>query len=69
MPDEIVRWTLSVSDSSVVCTEQQSSPDYIDVHVRYGSLPLASRRCTSRDDASRWADRVRVAWEESGWRP
>ena len=67
MSDETVRWALSKANGKVVCSERTSS-SWIEVHLRYHNLPLASQCCGTRDEAARWAERVRRAWEEFGWR-
>ena len=66
MPDETIRWMLSKEEGRVTCS-QRPSADGIAVHVRYGTLPVASRQCVAEEEASRWADQIRHAWKASGW--
>jgi hypothetical protein len=67
MPQEVERWALSKDHARVVCTER-TTPSHIELHVTWANLPLASRRCVNDKDAARWADRMRLAWEATGWR-
>jgi hypothetical protein len=67
MRADIVRWSLAHHGSHVVCIEREDG-NRIELHVRYGSLPIASRLCANRRDAVRWSDALRRAWQAAGWK-
>jgi hypothetical protein len=68
VPDETVRWAVSNSVAHVICTERQVQSQ-IELRVTYGTLTVASRHCKSADEAARWAEQRRHAWEKYGWKP
>jgi hypothetical protein len=67
MPCETVRWTVSNHEAQVVCVERAADSDF-ELHVRYCNLPIASRRCVDPEEAARWSDEIRCAWEAAGWK-
>lgn len=67
MADETIRWTLSNNVEHVICTERRS-PSQIEVRVTYGNLTVATCHCKSPDEATRWSEQRRHAWESYGWK-
>jgi hypothetical protein len=67
MSEATVRWALSNDDGHVVCTERRL-PTQIELRVTYGNLTVATSHCSNPDEAARWSDERRHAWEAYGWR-
>ena len=68
MSEATVRWALSNADEHVICTERRLQTQ-IELRVTYGNLTVATRHCKSPDDAARWSEQRRHAWEAYGWKP
>ena len=62
-----VRWALSNDDEHVICTERRL-PARIELRVTYGALTIATRHCKDSDEAARWSEQRRNAWEAYGWK-
>ena len=67
MSAETIRWALSNAAERVICTERRLQ-DQIELQVTYGNLTIARRHCSDPDDAARWSDQRRNAWEAYGWK-
>ena len=67
MSAETIRWSLSNSAGRVICTEQRLLSQ-IELRVTYGNLTVATRHCNDPDDAARWSEQRRHAWEAYGWK-
>jgi hypothetical protein len=62
-----VRWALSNANQHVVCTERELQT-VIELRVTYGNLAIAVRHCKSPEEAARWSEQRRNAWESYGWK-
>ena len=67
MSESTVRWALSNADEHVICTERQVQTQ-IELRVTYGNLPIATRHCKNPDEAARWSEQRKHAWEAYGWK-
>jgi hypothetical protein len=65
--DETIRWALTNAAERVTCVERRLLTQ-IEVRVTYGDLTVATRHCKSPDEAARWSEQRRHAWEAYGWR-
>jgi hypothetical protein len=67
MSEATVRWALSNANQHVICTERQLHT-VIELRVTYGNLIIAARHCKNREEATRWSEQRRHAWEAYGWK-
>jgi hypothetical protein len=65
--EETIRWALSNSAEHVICTERRLQ-SWIELRVTYRNLIVAARHCKNPDEAARWSEQRRHAWEAYGWK-
>ena len=67
MSEPTVRWALSNADEHVICTERREQAR-IELRLTYGNLAIATLHCRNPEEAARWSEERRHAWEAYGWK-
>jgi hypothetical protein len=67
MSEPTVRWALSNADEHVICTERREQAR-IELRLTYANLTIAALHCKSPEEAARWSEQRRLAWEGYGWK-